>query len=225
MLNRVLIAIGLAAAVGVFFWFEIGALILVFACIILYASVDLVNGVKAFSKESSTCPVVRFLALIMQILLGLCAILYLRFISPETILFIVLTVTTADTFAYFSGTFVKWVNKRRPARITETLLYKPFPKISENKTFIGFMSGIIFGIGAGIIFAQALGVSSGVKLSILVTITSMLGDLHESSVKRKLGLKDFGNYLGKHGCISSRIDSHTLAAIAVVVYTLVFKPF
>jgi phosphatidate cytidylyltransferase len=60
------------------------------------------------------------------------------------------------------------------------------------------------------IFGSALGI--GILLGIVAAITSTLGDLSESLIKRDLGVKDMGSILPGHGGILDRIDSILFSA-------------
>ena len=55
--------------------------------------------------------------------------------------------------------------------------------------------------------------------SILLPIAAPVGDLSFSSIKRKYGIKDFGNLIPEHGGVLDRVDS--LLFCLVVFYGLV----
>jgi phosphatidate cytidylyltransferase len=62
-------------------------------------------------------------------------------------------------------------------------------------------------------------------IGLLVSATTAFGDLVESCIKRKVGLKDMGKLLPGHGGILDRIDGTMFATVAVylafvLIYTI-----
>lgn len=126
-------------------------------------------------------------------------------------LFALLITWMSDTFAYLVGkTFGRT---------------KLIPRVSPNKTVEGALGGLaaagitaalvvnIMGLPMNTIIAAGLGVALGVL--------GMLGDLFESQLKRRAGVKDSGNAIPGHGGFLDRID----ALIWVLLATFAFVPF
>ncbi|GMR18360.1 MAG: phosphatidate cytidylyltransferase [Gammaproteobacteria bacterium] len=120
------------------------------------------------------------------------------------LLYLVVLVGTADTFAYFSGR--KWGRT------------KLAPDVSPGKSIEGMVGGLIAVLVLAVITGPTiLGFRQGVLLvfvaiSFVTALASVLGDLVESKVKRIAGVKDSGNLLPGHGGVLDRIDAFTAAA-------------
>ncbi|MDR2067868.1 MAG: phosphatidate cytidylyltransferase [Holosporaceae bacterium] len=107
------------------------------------------------------------------------------------------------------------------------------PKISPKKTWAGLMGGIILAnvacFCAGYIFFRSseYGVfwpKSAVNFWTVqaVILASVLGDLLESTFKRKIEVKDMGDVFPGHGGILDRLDSLILASIVFTVIDILF---
>jgi phosphatidate cytidylyltransferase len=136
------------------------------------------------------------------------AMVQLRNIRPATLLAFMIVVWIADIAAYFAG--------RRFGR------RKLAPQVSPGKTWEGLFGALV---GAGV-YALVWGVffggygpaalrdlpASAVWLVVLVlalVFLSVIGDLFESAMKRRAGLKDSGQLLPGHGGVLDRIDALT----------------
>jgi phosphatidate cytidylyltransferase len=100
--------------------------------------------------------------------------------------------------------------------------HKITPKVSPNKTWEGFLGGIISttAIGYSLRFLTPLDDCSILIVSFLTAIAGFIGDIVMSSVKRDIGVKDTGNAIPGHGGILDRIDS--LAYTAPTFFHLVY---
>jgi phosphatidate cytidylyltransferase len=115
-------------------------------------------------------------------------------------------VWSSDTFAYLAGRL-----------LGRTYL---FPALSPKKTVEGWIGGTLLAAIAGGILAYYwpwIGMLNGIVLGVLVSIFGTVGDLFESALKRKAGVKDSGNIMPGHGGLLDRFDAFIFAA--VVVYT------
>lgn len=105
---------------------------------------------------------------------------------------------------------------------------KLFPRISPGKSWEGSIGGGTIAILVAVLISYLLpqlGLQSPftsplewVGMAIVVVIFGTWGDLVESLLKRKLGIKDSGNILPGHGGMLDRFDSTIMATPAVVVY-------
>ncbi|WP_048646272.1 phosphatidate cytidylyltransferase [Nitratireductor soli] len=124
------------------------------------------------------------------------------------ILFLFAVVWTTDVMAYFIGRTLGGA--------------KLAPSISPGKTWSGAIGGAIFAVVAGVIFAfhdsAVHGVALVAAVALVLAIVSELGDLFESAVKRRQGVKDSGNLIPGHGGVMDRVDG--LMAAALVFYLL-----
>lgn len=99
---------------------------------------------------------------------------------------------------------------------------KLWPRISPNKTWSGFIGGLIASGLAGFWLVQALpaiGLSplTGFFVGLLAGLATMAGDLWESILKRRFGVKDSGDLIPGHGGLLDRVDGLMFAAIAVAL--------
>jgi len=126
------------------------------------------------------------------------------------LIFIIVCVIAADVGAYFGGSYFKGK--------------KLAPSLSPNKTWSGAISGFIFALIVGAITAAIMSFSPlyGVILAAPIVVLSVLGDLLESALKRKLNVKDSGGLLPGHGGLLDRLDSLMLAVVgaAILVHIL-----
>lgn len=123
--------------------------------------------------------------------------------GPVLALVLLLLVWAADIGAYFAG---RRFGRRRLA-----------DRVSPGKTWEGLAGGLVAAVVVGLGASWVLGLGdwrlpSFLAVSIVTVLFSVLGDLVESMVKRRAGVKDSGGLLPGHGGILDRIDSLTAAA-------------
>ena len=122
--------------------------------------------------------------------------------------FVLFLIWAADTGAYFVG---KSCGK-----------HKLMPKVSPQKTWEGFVGGVLLTLLVAIIGCKVLNIEIHLWpkilfLSLLVVLFAVVGDLFESMLKRQAGLKNTAEYLPGHGGILDRIDS---VAAAMPIFLL-----
>tara|TARA_A100000164_G_scaffold309243_1_gene286571 strand:+ start:2712 stop:3494 length:783 start_codon:yes stop_codon:yes gene_type:complete len=130
------------------------------------------------------------------------------FLLPS--LFIVLYLSQVSIYYLLSLFFIVWANDVGAYMAGKTIgKVKLACVISPNKTWEGAIGGSILALFvtflSAIIFSLPLDIF--IFLSLIVTFSSIIGDLFISMLKRNSGMKDTGNLLPSHGGILDRIDS------------------
>lgn len=129
------------------------------------------------------------------------------------ILFLFAVVWATDILAYFVGRAVGGP--------------KLAPAISPGKTWSGAIGGTICGMIAGLAVAAAGGADLFVMVPVvlLLSVVSQIGDLFESWVKRRHGVKDSSHLIPGHGGVMDRVDGLVAAAFALyLIGTLLGGP-
>lgn len=88
--------------------------------------------------------------------------------------------------------------------------HKIIPKVSPNKTWEGFLGGLLMTTLLATLLAPFLTILSwqqGILVGALMACVGFIGDVVLSSVKRDLGIKDTGSMIPGHGGILDRMDS------------------
>lgn len=88
----------------------------------------------------------------------------------------------------------------------------PFPKVSPNKTDMGVIGGLIAPMIFSLLFVSEIGVAAALVIGLILGVAAEAGDLFFSFIKRKIGIKDYGNILPGHGGMLDRFDSVILVA-------------
>ena len=107
--------------------------------------------------------------------------------------------------------------------------HHPFPKISPGKTVEGCIGSFVAGAAAGGICAASgllpAGPSAGLAAGALVNLAAQAGDLLESWVKRKAGVKDSSGLFGPSGGLLDQLDSLFLAVpVALLAWPWIVPP-
>jgi len=124
----------------------------------------------------------------------------------RAIVYVALSVWMTDILAFFVGRF-----------LGGPLLW---PRVTPNKTWSGAIGGLAGGVAGGIAVAYASGSGRLASLGVLALALSLLaqaGDLFESAVKRRFGVKDAGRIIPGHGGLMDRLDGFLFAAAAAAI--------
>lgn len=129
------------------------------------------------------------------------------------LLWLVLIVIVSDVAGYFAGRVIGGP--------------KFWPRVSPKKTWSGTIAGWIGAGGIGLVFALSQNASLSLVLSsVLVAFAAQMGDIGESAVKRRVGVKDSSNLIPGHGGLLDRFDGMLGAAVFVFVAgVLIALPF
>ncbi len=123
------------------------------------------------------------------------------------IVFLFAVVWATDIFAYFVGRALGGP--------------KLAPSVSPGKTWSGAAGGAIAGMLAGMAVAWFARPEAGIALAALTALVlstiSQIGDLFESGLKRRFGVKDSGRLIPGHGGVMDRVDGLVAAATTLYV--------
>ena len=160
---------------------------------------------------------VRLALGIVYVCLPVMALLYLREQTPDSyglmLAFWALALVWAtDIGAYFAG---RSIGGPRLA-----------PRISPSKTWAGLGGGVL----AALVIAFLLHRFGNLPIQLaaasgLLAVAAQLGDLLESAMKRRAGVKDSGMLLPGHGGVLDRLDGvAAVAPLAALLYLLLVLP-
>lgn len=198
-----------AASAAVLLPLAIGALILggrAWAALILLFLVGLLWEWFGLSRRVAPAARGRFAAFgLIYAALPAAALLWLR-VQPDglmDVLFLLVVVWMTDIGAYAAGRLLGGP--------------KLAPAISPGKTVSGALGGLVIGVAAGMLVARAGG---ALMPAIVISLVSQAGDLAESALKRRLGVKDSGRTIPGHGGLFDRLDGVLAAAPVAAVLAM-----
>lgn len=151
----------------------------------------------------------------LLIIAAVTAIFALWQYSPWWLMYVFLLVWGADSGAYFVG---RKFGMRKLA-----------PLVSPNKSIEGLLGGLLTSVLLMIVVSfiyldlTFIPFVAFLALSLMTVVSSVLGDLVESMVKRRAGIKDSGRILPGHGGVLDRVDSLLAAAPVFAAGMYLFK--
>jgi phosphatidate cytidylyltransferase len=140
---------------------------------------------------------------IVYVALPIAALVQIRLIAgPQALFLLMLTIMVSDTAQYYTGRSLG----RRPLA----------PRISPKKTIEGAAGGFVFGtllfVLVGAWWAPQMSAPLRTALGLAIVALGIAGDLFESFLKRRAGVKDSSALIPGHGGMLDRIDALLFAA-------------
>ena len=131
--------------------------------------------------------------------------------NPFLILFIFILIWISDTMSYFFGSLFGKTNLKIEA--------------SPNKTWEGFIGGlfcsVIFSYVSFSFIQEIFPLWKTILLGFTIPIFGLLGDIFQSQIKRKAGVKDSGNLIPGHGGLFDRLDSAIGNSFITLIITVI----
>jgi phosphatidate cytidylyltransferase len=122
------------------------------------------------------------------------------------LMLVLLVVWATDIGGYFAGRLIGGP--------------KLWPQVSPKKTWAGAIGGFAASLGVAAGFA-AFGLGKILPMLLLgaiLSIASQLGDLFESAVKRRFGVKDSSHIIPGHGGLMDRLDGFVAAIVLAAIF-------
>ncbi|MBW7921496.1 MAG: phosphatidate cytidylyltransferase [Rubellimicrobium sp.] len=124
------------------------------------------------------------------------------------VLWLVAVVVVTDVAGYFAGRALGGP--------------KFWPRLSPKKTWSGTVAGWIGAALTGWAFAGPMGAGAGlVVLSVAASLAGQMGDIGQSALKRRAGVKDSSALIPGHGGVWDRFDALLAAALFVLAVRVV----
>ncbi len=215
-----LLAAGVAALITLRQWADQAQLALALAAVIMMSMIwhalDFERGATASGTDFAiTVSGTLYLGWIGGYLVDLRALPF----GQWWVLLALPTVWLADSAAYLVG---GWIGR-----------HKLSPRLSPNKTWEGYLAGVLIGTlaGAGLALLWRIGAGAesnvdalhGAVLGGVIAAISPFGDLGISMLKRQMAVKDSGSLLSAHGGALDRFDSWLWAG-ALGYYVVLWLP-
>ena len=148
----------------------------------------------------------KFVAFALSFFLACLSLLHVREDAGLAVaLWIAVTAVQSDVLGYFVGKALGGP--------------KFWPAISPNKTWSGTLAGWIGAVVLAVLFIAA-GYGSWWMLPVapLLAFAGQMGDIAESALKRRTGIKDSSDLIPGHGGVMDRFDALTAAFLVALVF-------
>ena len=122
------------------------------------------------------------------------------------LMFVLVIVWVTDSGGYFAGRGIGGP--------------KLWPSVSPKKTWAGAVGGFAASLAVAGAFAEFdLGRTVPLLVSAaILSVASQLGDLFESAVKRRFGIKDSSHLIPGHGGLMDRLDGFVAAVVLAAIF-------
>jgi len=198
-----MLVVGAFAIVMGGIWFQI--LVIVVTAAMLWELWVMFSSLRAKASPLATSEQVRFLAYGLGVLIAGWGLIYLRnVIGLSVLVWLISVVVVTDIAGYFAGRVIGGA--------------KFWPSVSPKKTWSGVIAGWVASAIIGLIFLSSTGAGLWIVLvSVLLSFSSQLGDIAESALKRKAGVKDSSTLIPGHGGVLDRFDGVLGATLLLLV--------
>lgn len=191
---------------------------------VIYALFAIVAGVELMSFFRRRRNFNNTILAILEFGFLYCSILFVAQVDVVQFWYVILGVPGYDIFAYLFGKLWggKIIKKSRP-----------FPRISKNKTWEGTCLGLVMAMGMVTILMVMRGSFASEWFYLLCGPLALIGDLFESYLKRRFGVKDSNEIVIKypafkglealvggsegHGGFLDRVDSTAFATTILLI--------
>ena len=170
----------------------------------LLATLFAVFGMLNFSKDRAL-----FAVFLLALLTAGIGLIGFRATHGGTWLFwLVLVVIITDVAGYFAGRILGGP--------------KFWPRVSPKKTWSGTIAGWVGALGVGALFLTFTRAGADLLwISVLLAFASQMGDIAESALKRRVGVKDSSALIPGHGGMFDRFDG-VLGAVLFMLLVAMF---
>ncbi len=126
-----------------------------------------------------------------------------------------------DTMAYLVGMVYNKIRKGQAKKLC--------PNLSPKKTVAGAIGGLVGGAVGSVLVYFVFNLKTALNIHFLVfacigivaSVLTQAGDLFESFIKRRVGIKDMGKIMPGHGGVMDRIDGISFASLFIYIVFLV----
>jgi phosphatidate cytidylyltransferase len=140
-------------------------------------------------------------------LTGAFGFIFFGYVSEPMMLFwLIGVVVLTDVGGYFGGRLIGGP--------------KLWPAVSPKKTWSGTLTGWVLAALFTIFFPPGMNHAAMIPAAVVLSAASQAGDLFESHVKRRRGIKDSSNLIPGHGGVWDRFDGMLTAALAAWVVSV-----